>query len=138
MIDGVDLSAVISVFFHVRTDQTEVRTFLLCLPDGLGGDYALFLGQLIFGQDYAVTVVGVAADCHGHVAKLRMSQQLHGSVKPVHVAVEYDPVILFLSHVFRTSFPDFEYNTEWQKEANICVFCEVIIGFLDLKAIHKL
>lgn len=90
LIDFVDQTAVIAVFFHVRTHEHQLGTFFLRLPDGLRRYHSVLLGQLIFGQNDAVTAVGIAADGHGLVLEVRTLKQLYRSVEAVHVTVQYD------------------------------------------------
>ena len=100
LIYAVDLAAVQLVLIHMRFHQHEIRTFLFCLPDGLGSDYAIFFSKLVFGQYDTVAVVRISAYGHGPSGQFGMSQKFYRSVKAVHVTVKNYPVIFANIHFY--------------------------------------
>ena len=92
-VDLIDFSGVMTVFLHVRRHQHQPGTFAFGLPEGLGGDDAVFFGWLVFGEDNAVAAVRITADGHRYIAQFRALQKLDGCKKTVHIAVQNDAVL---------------------------------------------
>ena len=90
--DLVHLMGDLGVELTVRSHQHQPRTFALGLPDGLRRLYFAGLGQLVFGQNNAVTAFPVTGHCHGYACKFRAEQAFAGGKKVVAVHMENDPL----------------------------------------------
>ena len=110
-INGVDQLGIVVVFVVMSREKDQLGALFPGLPDCLGGlDLKLF-GRLVFGQNDAVTAVGVAADSHRLVPEVGVVQKLHRGVKAVQVAVQNGPVhgiapfMFIIAHPFEKSNP---------------------------------
>ena len=73
--------------------QHKAGALFLCLADGLGRRHAETFGQLVFGQNDAVPVFGVAGHRHGNAGKFGRGQRLNRREKSVAVAMQDHTVV---------------------------------------------
>ncbi|MPM82505.1 hypothetical protein SDC9_129566 [bioreactor metagenome] len=91
-VDLIDLFRIFCIQMMMRRNQCELRTFLLCLPNGFGCLDAIALRKFVFRKDNSVAVFRIAADRHRHAFELRPADALNRSKIGITITMQYGAI----------------------------------------------